>query len=184
MRRRIGNLVALAAVICGGMLQSPAATAADASFTLSSSAVAEGSDLPVYAVCPGKTTIPVSWANPPAGTKSYALLMDTVDKDNVTSYYWVVYDIPVKARSLPQGSTKIGYLGGNSKNRDIGYAPPCSQGPGTHEYTIRLFALSKKAPLSTLPKVSSSDVSGQMLLNAIANIKLGEADLHVTATHL
>jgi hypothetical protein len=64
-------------------------------------------------------------------------------------------------------------------NKDVGYAPPCSQGPGSMTYTIPVFALSGTP---NLPRKSSAAVTRDSLLSAISNITISKAALDVTYT--
>ena len=103
--------------------------------------------------------------------------MDHVPPDGGHHWYWLMWGIPAKTRALPATVSKIGYLGGNSVNPKIGYAPPCSQGPGTKTYTVTLYALSGTP---NLPKKSSAAVTRDSLLAAISGITLSKAVLNVT----
>lgn len=163
-----------------GMLLSavPPAAAATGSFALTSPVVAEAGALPATYTCNGAgTSPPITWANPPKGTKGYAVVMDHVPPEGGHHWYWVMWGIPAKVRKLPAGVTRIGYLGGNSVNRDIGYAPPCSQGPGLKAYTLTIYALASNPKL---PAASSASVTRDSLLSAISPITLSKAVLNVT----
>ena len=93
-------------------------------------------------------------------------------------WYWIVYDIPADVTSLAENSTGIGTLGNNSVNGNIGYAPPCSQGPGEKIYIFTVYALSAQPQFS----VPASDVDRDVLLEAIRDITLASAELHVSYT--
>jgi len=145
-------------------------------FTLTSSVVSEGGALPALYTCDGdSSTVPLAWSNPPDGTTSYALVMHHVDPEGVIKWYWVLYDIPAATTSLPENVTGVGTLGNNSVNPVVGYAPPCSVGPGAKTYTYTLYALSAP-PVITVPP---ADVSREVLLAAIADRTLGSAQLNV-----
>ncbi len=89
-----------------------------------------------------------------------------------------VYDIPADLTSLPKNSIGIGTLGTNSVNDRTEYAPPCSKGPGEKIYTYTVYALSAQPQLS----VPASQVTRDVLLEAIQNITLASAELNVTYT--
>lgn len=89
-----------------------------------------------------------------------------------------MYNIPVNVTSLEKNVTGIGILGNNSVNSSTVYAPPCSKGPGEKIYTYTVYALSAEPQFS----VSASDVSRDVLLEAIKDITLASASLNVTYT--
>ena len=144
--------------------------------SLRSSEVSEGGNLPVDYTCDGtSSTLPLQWSNTPAATQSWAIIMHHVGSPTDIHWYWVLYNIPANFNSLPKNVTGIGKLGNNSVNGRIGYAPPCSQGPGPKTYTYTLYALSSSPVLS----VPDSLASRVVLLQAIAGTVLDSAMLHV-----
>jgi len=146
-------------------------------FALSSPAVVEGGILPAEYTCDGvSATLPLTWSGAPAETKSFAVIMHHVPGPGDTHWYWVVYNIPADVTSLSKNSTGIGTLGNNSVNGRTEYAPPCSKGPGPKTYTYTVYALSAQPQLS----VPDSQVSRDVLLNAIQDITLASAELNVT----
>ncbi|CAB4859714.1 unannotated protein [freshwater metagenome] len=156
----------------------PHANAVQGAFTLKSPVVTEAGALPAAYTCDGAgSTLPLKWTNPPKGTKSYALVMHHVPPEGVAHWYWVAWDIPSTTTQLAVNAKNFGKLGGNSVNRNIGYTPPCSKGPGDKTYTYTLYALSKSAGLGS---TSTATVSRDTLLAAIAPITLGKAVLNVT----
>jgi uncharacterized protein (TIGR03437 family) len=148
-------------------------------FTLTSSAGVNGGALPAEYTCDGSgATIPLSWTNPPAGTKEFAVLMTTLPGDGTTKWNWVLYGIPGSATGLVKDTFMAGTLGVGSDGPGQIYNPPCSQGPGTKLYTYTVYALSG-SPRFTVP---ASQVTGQNLTDAIASITLGSASLGLNAT--
>ena len=115
----------------------------------------------------------LSWANAPAATKEFAVLLTTVAVDNVTKYNWVLYGIPATKTGLSKDSYGVGTLGVGSDGPVIGYQSPCSQGLGSKTYTHTVYALSSTPNLSS----SSGPVTGAALLSAISGITLGSAAL-------
>jgi len=147
-------------------------------FTLTSPAVTSQGGLQAAYTCDGAgTSPPLTWTAAPKGTKGYALVMDHVPPEGGHHWYWLMWGIPAKTHALSANVTKIGFLGGNSVNQNIGYAPPCSKGPGTKTYTITVYALSGSPKL---PKKSSASVTRDSLLAAISGITLEKAVLDVT----
>ena len=66
----------------------------------------------------------------------------------------------------------------NSVNRDPGYAPPKSKGPGVKKYTITVYALSAAPKITAAPEEVSRDV----LLAALKDSILASAELNVVYT--
>jgi phosphatidylethanolamine-binding protein (PEBP) family uncharacterized protein len=154
-----------------------APTSSNGIFILTSSDVTEGGALPKEFTCDGASaTLPLVWSGTPTGTKSFAVAMHHVPGPGDTHWYWVLYNIPADVTSLKKNSTGIGILGNNSVNSETKYAPPCSKGPGEKIYTYTVYALSAEPQFS----VSASDVTRDVLLDAIQNITLASASLNVT----
>ena len=86
---------------------------AQAAFTITSSSFKDGERLAVKMAgnnksnpnCVGENVSPaLSWANPPAGTKSYALLMfDPEGRPPGGVSHWVAYGIPVAVTGFAEG---------------------------------------------------------------------------------
>ncbi len=120
---------------------------------------------------------PLEWHGAPAGTKSFALVMDHLAPGNVMKCYWTMWDIPATTAALPKNASGIGTLGAGFRGQ-IGYEPPHSQGPGLKTYTIHLYALSAAPTLTQSPR----EVTREVLLNAIKDSILDSAELKVTYT--
>ena len=151
----------------------------DGIFTLASPEVTEGGALPKEFTCDGvSATLPLSWSGAPEGTKSFAVVMHHIPGPSDSHWYWVLYNIPADVISLEKNTSSIGTLGNNSVNGETKYAPPCSKGPGEKLYTYTVYALSAEP---TLP-VPASEVSRDVLLDAIKDITLASATLNVTYT--
>lgn len=92
-------------------------------FTLSSPAFNDNAMLPLkYAggvLCGsdsrgGNISPPLAWSSPPAGTKSFAVLMiDPDGRRGIGSVHWVAYGIPAERRELKEGE------GGTPPTADI-----------------------------------------------------------------
>jgi len=131
----------------------PVAAGALAILALSSTSI-QGGRVPSQYTCDGADTSPqLSWSAPPAGTKSFALIMADPDAPGGTFVHWVLYDIPVATRELPAGVPKQGQLSDNSRQGKndfgrTGYGGPCPPG-GTHHYVFTLYALDTTLGLSS-----------------------------------
>jgi Raf kinase inhibitor-like YbhB/YbcL family protein len=122
-------------------------------FTLSSSSFKDGERLAVKNAGNNKTnpncvgenvSPPLAWANPPEGTKSYALLMfDPEGRPPGGVSHWVAYGIPVAVTGFAEGEvSKPGdkYVGGQSTMKLANYFGPCTPPGAPHHYTFTLIA--------------------------------------------
>jgi Raf kinase inhibitor-like YbhB/YbcL family protein len=109
--------------------------------SLSSSAFEEGQPIPVQYTCDGANqSPPLSWGEPPPGTKSLALVIEDPDAPGGTFRHWGAYDIPGSTTSLAAGQS-VGSQALNDFGKR-GYGGPCPpKGHGPHHYHFRLFAL-------------------------------------------
>jgi hypothetical protein len=120
------------------------------SFRLSSGAFAPLGAIPKRHTCDGEDlSPPLSWTGAPAGTKSFALVVDDPDAPDPAAprmiwVHWVIYDLPVTATALPEGvATKDlphGTLEGLNDWHKPGWRGPCPP-VGRHRYFHRLYAL-------------------------------------------
>lgn len=147
-------------------------------FRLRSAVVREGGALPLEHTGDGAgVSPPLEWSGAPAGTASYALIMDHLAPGNEMKCYWTMWDIPAGTTSLPKDVHGIGATGRGFKG-EPGYEPPHSQGPGLKHYTIHVYALSA-APALDRP---AREVTRERLLAAIKDLILDSAELQVTYT--
>ena len=124
------------------------------SISLSSTAFTAGASIPADYSCKGRSVSPpLAWSNPPAGTGSFALIVDDPDAPSGTFVHWVIYNIPVSSRGLaeaipPTGQLADGTLQGNNGAGRVGYTGPCPPS-GTHRYFFKLYALDNVPGLSS-----------------------------------
>jgi Raf kinase inhibitor-like YbhB/YbcL family protein len=70
---------------------------ADMSLQLTSDAFANGQSIPAKYSCIGKNISPaLAWTEPPAGTQSFALIVDDPDAPGRTWVHWVLFNIPAR----------------------------------------------------------------------------------------
>ena len=151
------------------------------SLTLTSSAAKDGGLLPIDYTCDGAgISPPFSWSGVPKGTVTLLLIMDSIpgplrpgEVDIGNHAYLTVFNIPPTATGISAGAKNIGTLGQNFQGKDVGYTPPCSQGPGAKIYTATLYALSQRlsisasqATLKTLISASSGSVIASSKMNS------------------
>jgi Raf kinase inhibitor-like YbhB/YbcL family protein len=113
-------------------------------FKLFSNAFADGSWIPELHSCQGADVPPsLEWTGTPANTLSFALVVEDPDAPVGIWCHWLLYDIPPKYQSLPQGYRPgtIGLSGTNDFGKQ-GYGGPCPpKGHGPHRYFFKFFAL-------------------------------------------
>ncbi|MDZ4756648.1 MAG: YbhB/YbcL family Raf kinase inhibitor-like protein [Bacteroidota bacterium] len=122
-------------------------------FAISSPSFANGGLLPVkYTTDVAKSVFPpLTWVNPPAGTKSYVLIMDDPTPKNVSTWghattNWCVFNIPDTCRTIAEGTNlfhKLPY-GAAIANNELGqpqYGPPSPPAQEVHTYSLRLYAI-------------------------------------------
>jgi len=96
--------------------------------------------------CVGSNVSPqLSWTNPPAGTKSFAIFMiDPEGRAPAGVAHWIAYGIPASVSSFAEGEVGTAsekYVGGKSTMGAGNYVGPCTPaGIGFHHYTFLLMA--------------------------------------------
>jgi Raf kinase inhibitor-like YbhB/YbcL family protein len=121
--------------------------------TLSSPSFTDGGDIAKKFTCEGADISPqLSWTDPPAATKSFALLVDDPDAPVGNWNHWTLWNLPPSARGLPEGMSKEARLPDGSQQglndfRKTGYNGPCPPAGKPHRYYFRLFAVDSKLDL-------------------------------------
>lgn len=135
-----------------------------------------GQAIPQKYTCDGPdVSVPLSWADPPAGTKSFALIADDPDAPMGTWVHWVLYDLPSESRRLPEGVAKQETLSDGSKQGvndfgRIGYGGPCPPPGKPHRYFFKLYALDAK--LNLPPRATKPQIVAAMKDHILAEAQL------------
>jgi Raf kinase inhibitor-like YbhB/YbcL family protein len=110
-------------------------------FALSSEAFAHGEAIPQRHACEGQdVSPPLSWTDPPAGTRALALVVDDPDAPVGTFTHWLAWSIAPGARGLAEGEAPPAE--GRNDFGTTGWRGPCPpHGRGPHRYFFRLRAL-------------------------------------------
>jgi Raf kinase inhibitor-like YbhB/YbcL family protein len=144
-------------------------------FEISSTAFKNGEMVPTKFSCKGNDISPaLIWTEPPAGTQSFALIMDDPDAPMGTWVHWVVYNIPAATRELEENTPTTpelsnGIRQGYTSARSTGYHGPCPPS-GTHRYFFKLYALDKMLSLSD--KADKKELLAAMEGHVLANVEL------------
>jgi Raf kinase inhibitor-like YbhB/YbcL family protein len=122
---------------------------------LVSSAFAGGAAMPKKYTCQGaNVSAPLAWSGAPAGTRSFALIVDDPDAPDpsapqTTWVHWVLYNIPATTSALMEamqaGKLPAGTLEGRNDWERTGYSGPCPP-VGRHRYFHKLYALDRVLP--------------------------------------
>ena len=146
------------------------------SFTLTSASFQPNQSIPRNHTCDGADVSPaLRWEAPPAGTQSFALIVDDPDAPAGVWVHWVAYDIPGAARQLPEGVPKTADLqGGGRQGRNdfgrTGYGGPCPPPGKPHHYHFKLYAVGR---LLGLP----AGATKQEVLKAMGKDALAQAEI-------
>jgi len=141
-------------------------------FTLRSPAFAHEERIPNKYTCDGENTSPpLAIFGVPNGTQSFVLLVEDPDIPeyvaerigNDTFDHWVLFNIPVVATTLGEGTVSNGTQGNNSRGE------PCYTGPcppeGEHRYLFKLYALDTvlNLPIGTTKEEVTDAMTGHIL---------------------
>ncbi len=169
-------------------LSAPSAMAAD--FTLTSPAYQDNAPLAVKSAgnnkqnanCVGENVSPpFAWANPPDGTKSYALLMsDPEGRRGLGVSHMVIYGIPASVTGFAEGEISQPsdkYVGGKSTMNLATYFGPCTPAGDWHHYTFTLIATDLE------PKALQPGMTRDELFTALGDHAKGAAGFIVRFRH-
>jgi Raf kinase inhibitor-like YbhB/YbcL family protein len=138
---------------------------------LTSKAFHDGQSIPTEFTGDGlDKSPPLSWNEPPNGTKAFALMCEDPDAPKGTFTHWMAFNIPPEARELGEGLPKEqklanGAMQGKNDMGRIGYAGPAPPHGKPHRYQFELYALDSSPELQ--PGITAKDlraaISGHVL---------------------
>ncbi len=136
---------------------------------LTSSAFADGGEIPVKYTCHGDDiNPPLAIADVPTGTKILALEMTDPDAPLGTFTHWLVWNMNPDTRAISEKSVPDKTQQGINSAGKIGYTGPCP--PAKHRYFFKLFALDTSLGLDG--KAKSSDLDKAMAGHVIVQSTL------------
>ncbi len=152
----------------------PAGKEATVSLQLTSPAFAAQGEIPKRFTCDGAgVPPPLAWTGAPAGTKSFALVVDDPDAPMGTWVHWVLYDLPDTVAALPEGlkakDLPPGTREGTNSWKTTGYGGPCPPA-GRHRYFHKLYALDIVLP--DLDRPTSGRLEKAMAGHVLARAEL------------
>ena len=125
-------------------------TAKTSTLTLSSPSFSPGGEIPKPHTCDGDDHSPaLEWTGAPAGTRSFALVVDDPDAPDPRApktvwVHWVLYDIPATSTGLAEGVGAAGLPRGTKVGlndwKKAAWGGPCPP-VGRHRYFFKLYAL-------------------------------------------
>ncbi len=148
------------------------------SFSISSPAFKPEGEIPSLYTCDGKDiSPPLQWADPPAGTRSLALIVDDPDAPDpaapkMTWVHWLLYNLPADSSGLPEAVSEAalpaGALPGTNSWHRTGYGGPCPP-IGRHRYFFKLYALDTVLPDLRRPEKDAlvAAMKGHVLAEAV-----------------
>ena len=158
-----------------GDLDASTGTDSAAAFALTSSTIAEGASFPPENTCSGaNTSPPLAWTAGPAGTKSYAIVLNDT---TISFLHFIVYDIPANLSALPAAleaayapASPAGTHETKSYKGTFGYAGPCP--PAVHVYEFVLYALDVATLPGVTQNVSLADAQTAIKAHSLGSTKL------------
>ncbi len=166
------NLCAAASIFLAANVALPGKD--PAKLELSTTAFRPGGAIPAQFTCSGENISPaLSWSQPPAGTRSFTLIVDDPDAPAGTWVHWVVYDLPASARELPQHVAPGERISGSGEQgvndfSERDYGGPCPPPGKPHRYFFRLYALDVSLNLQSPARRQEVDLAmkGHILAQA------------------
>jgi Raf kinase inhibitor-like YbhB/YbcL family protein len=161
----------LALVACrgggGGEVLAPPGTTME-TLTVTSRSFPSNGEIPVDYTCDGAGRSPqLTWSAPPAGTKSFAVIVEDPDASSGAFTQWIVYNIAADARTLPEAvdPATVGGASGLNDFKRPGYGGPCPPQLEIHHYAFRVFALNAALDAGPEPNRDAMDaaMSGHVL---------------------
>lgn len=144
---------------------------------LTSTAFADGGDIPRRHTCEGEDVAPpLAWSGVPQGARSLALIVDDPDAPDpaaptMTWVHWVLVDMPASATALAEGGRQSpeGTRDGLNDWHRTGYGGPCPP-IGRHRYFFKLYALD--AALPSLKRPTKAELEHAMQGHVLASAQL------------
>jgi Raf kinase inhibitor-like YbhB/YbcL family protein len=170
------GIVAILCAVCVFVYKRNREERSGPSLNLSSASFQADGDIPSKFTCDAQDVSPaLAWADPPAETRSFALIADDPDAPTKTVVHWVLYDLAPGTRSLPEGIAKeASFPDGSRQVRNdhgtIGYRGPCPPHGPTHHYFFKLYALDLMIDLK--PDAGKADLERAMDGHILAQSQL------------
>jgi Raf kinase inhibitor-like YbhB/YbcL family protein len=139
----------IAVLLAGCSLEERPQQAGKTGLSIKSTTFQEGGKIPDKYTCQGQdVSLPLTWSEPPEGTKSFVLIMDDPDAPRGLFTHWLIYNIPPETSNLAEAvpnddQLQNGALQGENDSGNIGYSGPCPSPGNAHRYQFTLYALDR-----------------------------------------
>jgi hypothetical protein len=177
---RSSVLAALLLSLSGGFSLAQQAAPPPTPMGLTSSSFTDGGIIPdKYTQAVSAPVSPaLAWTNAPAGTQSFALVVDDPDtalqRTTNEVLHWAAFNIPATATSLPEGvpneaTLPDGTVQPINTGKKNGFMGPGARGNVYHHYTFQLYALDTKlnlGPDATRAQIMAA-MDGHVLAKAV-----------------
>jgi hypothetical protein len=143
---------------------------------IASAAFGDGGGIPVQFTADGRNdSPPLEWGDPPAGTRTFALMCEDPDAPRGNFTHWLVWNVSPELRHLTAGVAPAVNLDGGLRQgrngfRRLGYGGPSPPPGPQHRYLFKLYALDTALGLD-------GGATREQFLEAIRNHVLGEGIL-------
>ncbi len=123
------------------------------SVELTSTAFQAGTTIPKHYTGDGADqSPPLQWSEPPAGTRTIALICDDPDAPRGTWDHWMLFNLPSDIRKLEPGipttaTLPNGAKQGKNSSGTLGYEGPAPPKGKPHRYFFKVYALSTAVDL-------------------------------------
>jgi Raf kinase inhibitor-like YbhB/YbcL family protein len=120
---------------------------------LTSTAFQEGATIPEQYTGDGRNVSPpLKWTDPPAGTRSLALVCEDPDAPRGTFTHWTAFNLPAESRELSEAvpaeaTLPNGTAQGTNDFGQVGYGGPKPPPGKPHRYFFKLYALDRRLDL-------------------------------------
>jgi Raf kinase inhibitor-like YbhB/YbcL family protein len=173
-------LAALLLSLSGSLTLAQPAAPPPTPMGLTSSSFTDGGIIPdkYTQAVPAPVSPALAWTNAPAGTQSFALVVDDPDtalqRTTNEVLHWAAFNIPATASSLPEGvpteaTLPDGTVQPLNTGKKNGFLGPGARGNVYHHYTFQLYALDTKlnlGPDATRAQIMAA-MDGHVLAKAV-----------------
>lgn len=143
---------------------------------LTSSAFQDGQPIPIQYTCDDKNiSPPLAWANAPAHTASYVLIVDDPDTGHGVWTHWILFNLPGSTSNLSENAANSKAAPqeirqGLNDFKHSAYNGPCPPTGKPHRYFFKLYALD--ISLNLPPGASKQAVETAMAKHVLAQGQL------------
>lgn len=146
---------------------------AAARLRVTSPAIAPGGAIPQRFTADGQgVSPPLAWTVAPAATRAFALIIEDPDAPTPQPFvHWMVWDIPARTASVPEGTVPAGARQGKLMYvGKVGYMGPRPPSGGPHHYHFQIFALDR--PIGLADGADRAALTGAMKGHVLASGEL------------